>query len=527
MANFDAEQFYPTPQEAITKMLAKFSRPAYKYGDREFDLSSKLARPFIDPHGGNGDLLDALVARGARPQDCFAYEINPARRATLQGKGYRVLGADFLEDWENLNFGTWLVNPPWRQDAKHLMTCYRRMRGGHMIALMSTANFENPRTADEMAWANLVAQLQAKGQAEVENFGSIFMDAERKTKAECTCIWLNLPVESVFDPSQFETEAVTEDKTFDSADLVSARFIPAIVAQYRAASRALEGRHQAQAKLNHYLKGIANPYALKDGEREAAGKLRVDIKLNDELLALKQRFWYTIYNRLEISKRAPSHFKDQFDSFAYQNAQLAFSENNIREMMLTFMQNADTLMLQSLEKMFDKLTSHSPKNVTVEKTWKTNNAFKVKEKVISPSGVSYDPRWGGHWSYYNCREFYRDLDRIFAYLAGESVESLSREEQAEETVQRACKSYSYSGGKEESRYFWLKVHKSGTVHIWFKDKELLKKFNHAAAAQKKWIDSYEAESCADQREREQSRQPAEHVEVHYPKHDGPGQLALI
>ena len=131
MTNFDAEQFYPTPPEAIEKMLDRFTRLSYR---GEPQLSSNLARPFIDPHGGNGDLLDALVARGARLKDCFAYEINPTRRATLQGKGYRVLGADFIEHWENLNFGTWLINPPWRQDAKHLMTCYRRMRGGHMIA---------------------------------------------------------------------------------------------------------------------------------------------------------------------------------------------------------------------------------------------------------------------------------------------------------------------------------------------------------------------------------------------------------
>ena len=521
MRTVDTEQFYPTPVEAITRMLDRYSRESYR---SDLVLSSKLERPFIDPHGGNGDLLDALVSRGVNPKDCFAYEINPTRRATLQGKGYRVLGADFFEDWENLNFGTWLINPPWRQDAKHLMTCYQRMHGGHMIALMSTANFEQPRTADEVAWANLVAQLQAKGQAEVENFGPIFMDAERTTKAECTCIWLTLPRESVFDPSNFETEAVTEDKKFDSNDLVSAGFIPAIVAQYRAASRALEDRHLAQAKLNHYLKGVSSPYQINDSEKEAGQKLDVAIRLNDELLALKQRFWYTIYERLEISKRAPSHFKDQFDSFAYQNAQLAFSEQNIREMMLTFIQNADTLMLQSLEKMFDKLTSHSPKNVSAEGTWKTNSAFKVKEKVISPKSINYWPQTG--WNTYAIHEFYSDLDRIWAYLAGDQVESIPWDETAEGTAKRACSNYA-EGGEEESRYFWIKVHKKGTVHIWFKDPELLKKFNHAAASQKKWIDSYEAESCADQREREKSRQPAEHVKVHYPRQDGPGQLALI
>lgn len=534
----DLEQFYPTPAEACDRMLARYSKESGHY-DRDYNLSSHLAGPFLDPHGGNGNLLDALVARGVKPQECFTYEINPNRQATLRGKNYRVLGADFLKDWdEALSFPTWLINPPWRQDAKHILAALERFRGGHLIALMSTDNYLEPRTGEEQSLVKKIEYLITKGQADVEHWGPIFQNAERPTMAGCTCIWIELPVEQIFDPSKFKLDDVLENEDYVENGLVNRKYVPAMVSRYNAARQGLLDRHEAQAKLNFYMTGIASPYIKEEvrgaNERESQHKITTRYSAQDELIAMKLCFWYTVYEQLSVAERAPSSFKEQFDKFSYQNAQLAFTEENILQVILTFVENADELMLESATKMFDRLTQFSPKNTKEVKTWKTNRAFQVKSKVIIPGLVTYESRWGGSWSNktYTC-SFMSDLDKIWCYLSGTKSEDVKGSNSAYGVLDQLAASKIGYGEAHESYFFIIQAYKTGTVHIQFKDPELLKKFNLVAAKSKKWIDSVEAESCADQREREAARKSADHVTVTHPGQPEPAptdsdrQLALI
>lgn len=84
----DDLQFYPTPKELAQRAWALFK--------------NKHFTRILEPSAGNGDLADAhpwendRYYRGSHPViDCC--EIDVTKHATLRGKGYQVVGLDFLQ----------------------------------------------------------------------------------------------------------------------------------------------------------------------------------------------------------------------------------------------------------------------------------------------------------------------------------------------------------------------------------------------------------------------------------------------
>lgn len=74
-----------------------------------------------------------------------------------------------------------------------------------------------------------------------------------------------------------------------------------------------------------------------------------------------------------------------------------------------------------------------------------------------------------------------DIEKVFNYLNGTKdrdtnlMQILNAAEEAQQTKNIEC------------TYFTLNFYKKGTVHIKFKDKELLKKFNIFGGRQKRWL----------------------------------------
>jgi hypothetical protein len=110
-------EFYPTSDEIIQLMVD----PHFHDGSYSVKLNYK---GFIfDPNGGSGKILDYLKDElGVNKNDIFTAEINPDLLLILQGKGYKVVAKDFLEYDEPLTFGFIIMNPPFSQGDKHVLT---------------------------------------------------------------------------------------------------------------------------------------------------------------------------------------------------------------------------------------------------------------------------------------------------------------------------------------------------------------------------------------------------------------------
>lgn len=149
-------------------------------------------------------------------------------------------------------------------------------------------------------------------------------------------------------------------------------------------------------------------------------------------------------------------------------------------------------------KIFDDLTyEHSMgknKNIHYYNGWVTNQACRVNKKVIIPFYGLYDPRWG--WSAYKAKEYLMELEKILGYLDNGRTDGVN----CDQVINQAFISSAerYDGRKLQCRFFDLEFKKKGTVHIFFTDERLLKKFNLFAGRKKNWLpDGYGTKAYKD------------------------------
>ena len=84
-------EFFPTHSDLAITMITPYLRTLR--GHRRGEVS------VLEPSAGNGAILDAMSSaldRYYKP-DISCLEIDPDLRFVLQEKGYKVVGADFLE----------------------------------------------------------------------------------------------------------------------------------------------------------------------------------------------------------------------------------------------------------------------------------------------------------------------------------------------------------------------------------------------------------------------------------------------
>ena len=128
---------------------------------------------------------------------------------------------------------------------------------------------------------------------------------------------------------------------------------------------------------------------------------------------------------------------------------------------------------------------------------RTNDAFMVRNKVIIPMYGIYT-RYGT-WSWYDCKDYLNELEKIFIYLDGGRTDGKTVNEiLCYETT------HDYSGGRISFKYFDVELKKKGTIHIWFTNEKLLKKFNIFGCQKHGWLpNGYGKKSYKDMTKEEQ------------------------
>ena len=124
-------QFYPTPQKVAEKIVS--------------DLYPIEGQRVLEPSCGDGRLLDALRAAGAKP---FGIEIDPQRVKACHAKGHRaVFCENFLESVLPAEFDRVVMNPPFygKHYAKHVRHAFGFLKpGGTLTAILPiTARYDH------------------------------------------------------------------------------------------------------------------------------------------------------------------------------------------------------------------------------------------------------------------------------------------------------------------------------------------------------------------------------------------------
>lgn len=520
------KEFYPTPPEVVAKMI------------EGINLSCRVV---LDPSAGKGHILDQVkykVGMGDRAQ-IMAIEIEPEFRAILENKGYRIVGEDFLRFDTPLFTDLILMNPPFSNGEAHILRAWELLAsGGDLVAVMNADSMEN----ETKRFGTVLNKVIAK-HGNAEDIGSAFAKSERRTKVRACIIRLKKPdAEKRFFSGGFEQQKF--DREENSQQLVSSDRVDSMVATYQALMRGIP----EFIRLKKEISGLISTFTSGHNQKHELEKILFDksTTTNDKIAAAqhfaKKVAWHTALGETKFEKFTTSKVTEELIAELEKYGVMEFNHSNIMNLYEGMLRNRDKITLDCVERAFDILTRYDKKNTVHFEGWKTNSAFKVKEKCIIPA-----------MGYYYHKEF-ADIEKALCLLTGldygdvpryfrlEGISSMrdhygtdryskefqkSHPEEAEtlafcvnklretpatkdgrvnrdwvdtiETLRKNLKPYRaeeflkvnifpHAGELSPFHPFWdFRCYKKGTIHIFWKDKKLLEVFNYTAARAKKWL----------------------------------------
>lgn len=527
-----SKDFFPTPRNVARKMVSKIDREA-KY--------------WIEPSAGKGDICDVIMnpctyqefeeenpevmdkinspegqRRGCRPsrfydEDTYkrrnidVIESHPGLVAVLRSKGFPVVGYDWLDYSGVSYYCACVMNPPFSEGAKHLLKAWDFMHSGEIVCLLNQETIDNPYTEERK---RLLRIIEAAG-GEVERLGSCFDTAERKTNVEVAMVYLKKVAPD--DSADLWAKEAGHEKVYnvevgDDPNMLAIRDnLGNMEHWYNMANehwvKGIEHIRRArlymnQNKINDYRSGSNHDADFKHIAGMAidnAQTSRTEFLRRHRLLA-----WTSVFTQMDFNRWLDSKQQEKFLRDIERDATIPFTADNIKGTLENVFLSRKKLFDESVANVFDELTSHAVENCSGPEMpaslksswrkgegWKTNDSYKVNERLIFPCGCRWDKDFG-HFrtSWGDADRIYTDLDRILCVLEGRTLDGCHTVGGA---LQRAFdrsknwKTASTADQATESQYFEIRFFKKGTVHLKWKRLDLLEAFNKHAAQGKKWL----------------------------------------
>lgn len=471
-------QFYPTPEHIGRQLL------------RHVDWKHVTA--ILEPSAGKGDLL-RLVKGQAKIVECI--ELDPNLQAILRDQGYNVIGDDFLIHDTYTSYDLIIMNPPFSDGAKHLLKALDLCKhGGQVCCILNAETLRNP--CDRYR-EKLVDMLLEHG-AEIEYVKNGFSRSEHRTDVEVALIYVNiLPQEidhATFAGMEIAKEYADTHEKFNEHQLATNDAISNALRQYNdeclIGLAAIESYQKFEAILPRceLYGSTANPLlrlSVDSSElKECAGKMSLK---NLYIRELRYKYWKLLFQSEAFAKLLTYKAREKYQHNIQQMRSYDFTMSNIKAIMMEMSQSLTGNIEDAILEQFEKLTyAHSldnSRNIHYFDGWKTNSAFMIKPKVIIPCYGIYDSRWTyAAWSLYKASDKLDELEKIFTYLDGGRTEG----DTVYQIMNRVNGNH-YEGERIEFKYFSVEFKKKGTIHLWFKNPELLKKFNIFGANKKGWL----------------------------------------
>lgn len=464
----DFINFYPTPESLLEKITK--------------GINWRKVQTILEPEAGKGNIVDYIRKMEKQTYnaeiDIDCVEINPELRAALKGKEYKVVADNFL------SFKTWkrydliIMNPPFDTGAEHLTKALDiQKNGGRIICILNADTIRNPYTNMRKALINKLEEYDATVTYMEEEFTS----AERRTRVEIAVVDVTIPEGSA---TSFIFESLREkyiaDSEFDPeiTDVAPNDYIRTAVQQFQFEVEAgINLIREYKAMMPHLLERFAksddyycnNPIIeLRIG--------RKDLSENRYVKLVRKKYWKALFMDQRFIKGMPNKMYEDYQSRINELSNYDFSYYNIKEIQIQICQSLVSGIEDSVMRLFDELSleySYYPEcknNIHYYNGWSTNKSWYVNKKVILPIQC-WSKIWNRFEYRYSVSSKIMDMEKAFDYLAGiPGCQSFT------------CKTLNHAeelgiSKNIETRYFTLSFYKKGTVHIEFKDMELLKRLN--------------------------------------------------
>lgn len=520
------DEFYPTPPELAAKMV-----------NRKF-LKSEI-KTILEPSAGKGDLIDFLLLtiECLKYRDCCRYiykhdlsmpyeividgvinrfvlpdfkngkrsekynekvdciEADSNLCAILRDKGYRVYNDDFLLYDDDKHYDLIIMNPPFSNGDEHLLKAISiaEKTGSKIICLLNAETIKNPYSNKR----KLLVNTLEKYNAEIEYVQDAFKNAERKTGVEVAIIHVEIPA-----PFK-EKSQIWEELEQSNVEINEPEFSNEIVSAddpLRMAVKLYKRELQAGKKLiEEYL--ALKPYLTSTFENEetpsymrgclltlSSGKNGLD--WNEYLYSLRYKYWYQLLHNPAFMNNLTSNLREEYYSMISEFAHKDFSLKNIYDVKMDIISRTAKGIEDKIVSMFESLSyQHSMEaagNVHYFNGWKSNSAFKINKKVVIPYVAAWE--WGRlEYYHYSDRSVYKKLDDLEKCLAFLQIGDSEYIYDIDLSHQLKVYQEQQITKKMQFRYFDVDVFKKGTMHIKFRDLDLLKRFNIYGCQHKGWL----------------------------------------
>jgi predicted RNA methylase len=473
------EEFYPTPEPVIRKMLQPHLATISNANYGNYTI--------LEPSAGSGALIDYVMNYCTRKPNVYAIEADPNLAEMIKGKGYKLLHNDFLSYTGSYFFDLIMMNPPFSNGDEHLLKAWDVLQEGHIVCLLNDQTIKNPYTQKRKLLVNIIKEFGS-----VEYLGSVFSNSDRKTDVGVALVRLQKKATAKAFDFSAASKTKVDDKDFSEENLSNGiarvNMIDTLIHCYGGAREALFELIKAHHKLISFMGPLGlQDYSVNLKEMIQDGtSVRPEMQYNKRVGDLNKAAWGNLIYKSKMESLFTSQLKKDFSKFTEQQGAMDFTKENISALFDMLFANKGAILERCILDTFERLCSYDAKNKVHWEGWKTNDAYKVNMKVIVPWGIR---SWGQDEAWYlryDKAEKFNDIDKALCYLTGERLEGIRTiAKTIDDDLQD--KENRYSGKEIESHFFHIRYFKKGTVHLKFKDAKLWERFNVAAAKGKNWL----------------------------------------
>ena len=460
-------------------------------------VALNAVRTILEPSAGKGDIVDVVAKRmetansrgawmnGKYIPDIDTIEINPDLRHVLTGKGYRVVYDDFLTFTTYKHYDLIVMNPPFASAEKHLEKAIEIQKdGGAIVCILNAETIRNP---NNLTRVKVCAALEQYG-ASIEYLSDEFKHAERKTGVEIALVKISIPDtvrDSIIVTELQKSNPVRVIGPNEPSELTEADYVQATITQFNFEAKAGLQLIRDYEAMRPYLALSKDNLSLIFSDEYSHSHHTPDE--NEYLRRVRAKYWDTLFLSKQFTNQFTSNLLDTCRRDVERLKDYDFNAFNIAEIRINLINKLTKATEDTILNLFETMSNkhhwydEMSNNVHYFNGWKTNKAWIIGKKVILPCRL-YDVIQDQHYyGTYDPRFELSDIEKTLNYLSnkpkpGETIYEVI--DQAQKTRQTK---------NIESHYFTITCYKKGTVHLKFKDEELLKRFNIFGAQHKGWL----------------------------------------
>ena len=472
------DQFFPTPQELVFKMLDKINKKNYA-------LAS--IRYILEPSAGKGNIIDAyekyyirhgrvFLKEGESPRKYLKFDVienDENLVQLLRGRKENVVWNDFLTFEPQRFYDLIILNPPFINGSDHAIRAIEIQEriGGKVLCILNAETLKNPYSNSRKHLLQLIQNYNG----EVEYIENAFSEAERQTDVEIALIYIDVPMKN--NETMFEKEFKRDNPDIQVENIQSLMpqmtKLQALVFEYDMIKKSTIELFREQARINNLLEG----FGLKSLVTICDDKSKPDLlTVNDFINSINLKYWLKFINETNLKSRLPSKLKDYFTYEMDRQQDIAFTMENVQYFYEELINSIPRSYEETVALIFDALTrkycytdSTWNTNIHYYNGWKTNSCYKINKKSIIKGYVKYD----------DLPTELLDLNIIFENITG-IKDDINKDKDIVEGIK-------YYRKNVETKHFILNSFKKGTIHIEYKDKQALEIFNILASKGKNWL----------------------------------------